>query len=446
MKWLGYGPEIRQARRDAYREEYKLMTALMMMDGMTSITVGSKGEGLTSIYESDKNIFFVHNDIICLEDGITVCNFPKEMTVFRSCSRMRYSGYTRLLLEILRSDSYSPAHEFVCEVVCFALRDDGFGRKLLSSGKYFNKLSILQPSTNTVLHDRDGPSLSYSVGALNIDKIYPLRYYCPSIMQKWAARPRQWPPTNVVQKVVSLGAYLTPVGFKGSEYQDVEWRVCFDTGEIELVCNLNATQVNLYVLLKMVTNDVLKPRRKEVTSFTIKNIVLWMAEKNSQTLFHETSLIKWLHEGLNALKAAIVTKELPYFMIPERNLMAESDLKYEQQCRWILTLTEMLNEGPRMILRLPKIRRSIVAHPEPFRWYSKMRMELEMVGLRYETRRTLCTYHRPDEKWVVNYSDVILQELQIRTDEIVIEVFLRMIMEGSQATTSQDVLESMLKN
>ncbi|KAH3875676.1 hypothetical protein DPMN_038950 [Dreissena polymorpha] len=118
------------------------------------------------------------------------------------------------------------------------------------------------------------------LGELHTDIVCALRYYCPNILSKWTTRLRHWPPTEAVQKVISLGACLTPVGFKGSEYQHVEWRVCFNAGEIELVNNLNDTQNKLYVLLKMVKNDILNPRKKEVSSYTLKNIVLRIAENN----------------------------------------------------------------------------------------------------------------------------------------------------------------------
>ncbi|KAH3869778.1 hypothetical protein DPMN_032949 [Dreissena polymorpha] len=85
-----------------------------------------------------------------------------------------------------------------------------------------------------------------------------------------------------------------------------------------------------------------------------------------QSLFNERSLLHWLHEGLDALRVALITRELPYYKIPDRNLMAACGLDEEQQRIWISTITEMLNEGPRMILRLPKIRQALIAHPEPF--------------------------------------------------------------------------------
>ncbi|KAH3865374.1 hypothetical protein DPMN_028413 [Dreissena polymorpha] len=68
-------------------------------------------------------------------------------------------------------------------------------------------------------------------------------------------------------------------------------------------------------------------------------------------------------------------------MIPERNLMATSGLDKEQQRTWISTITEMINEGPRMIRRLQKIRQARTAHPEPSRWNSRRRIELELLQL-----------------------------------------------------------------
>ncbi|KAH3865722.1 hypothetical protein DPMN_028764 [Dreissena polymorpha] len=287
-----------------------------------------------------------------------------------------------------------------------------------------------------VQHERAGPSIPTTVlGYLHNDTVHALPYYCPSILSKWAARPRHWPPPEAVQRVVSLGAVLTPVGFKASEYQHVEWRVCFNAGEIELISNLNDTQTKLYVLLKMIKNDVLHPRKKEVSSYTLKNIVLWMAENNPQASFHKKSILQWLHEALDALRVALITLELPYYMIPERNLMATSGLDGEQQRTWISTITDMLNEGPKMILRLPKIRKALIAHPEPFRWYSGRRIELELLQLMRMNRVEFCM----DENEEFDYTDAIWQALKRRTDEVITDVGVRMIMEGSRVINADDI-------
>ncbi|KAH3892043.1 hypothetical protein DPMN_016155 [Dreissena polymorpha] len=71
-------------------------------------------------------------------------------------------------------------------------------------------------------------------------------------------------------------------------------------------------------------------------------------------------------------------------MIPERNLMAACAVEHKQKLSWIATFNEMMDEGLRIILRLPKIRQALIAHPEPLRWYSGRRIEMEMLQLIHE--------------------------------------------------------------
>ncbi|KAH3868900.1 hypothetical protein DPMN_032055 [Dreissena polymorpha] len=220
-----------------------------------------------------------------------------------------------------------------------------------------------------------------------------------------------------------MGSFVTPVGFKESEYEHVEWRICFNTGESELVTNLNDTQVKLYVLLKMIKQDLLKPRNKVITSYTLKNIVLWLAENNPQTLFHEMSLFFWLREALSELRRAISSKQLPYFMIPERNLMASCKLTDAQQRRWISKITDLIDEGPIIIQRLPKMRRAIIAHPETLRWFYMRRLELEILILEEMNRQNRSS----NSNLAVNCFDGIFrQEPTRRMFKIVFEILNRM--------------------
>ncbi|KAH3865675.1 hypothetical protein DPMN_028717 [Dreissena polymorpha] len=397
------------------------------------IITGSKGEGLSNFLESDVDIMYVNNRVFCLEDDVKSSAFPGEITVLRSLSRRSYHGHCRLLLERRGTTIIRQVDDAFC--------DDGYGRELLSSDLFVNNWSKVKNWEGIVQHERAGPSIpTTELGNLHRDKVHALHYYCPNILSTWAARPRHWPPTEVVKYVVSLGAFLTPVGLKGSEYQHVEWRVCFNAGEIELISNLNDTQTKLYVLLKMIKNDVLHPRKKEVSSYTLKNIVLWMAENNPQASFHKKSILQWLHEALDALRVALITLELPYYMIPERNLMATSGLDEEQQRTWISTITDMLNEGPRVILRLPKIRQCIVAHPEPFRWYNGRRIEVEMLTLMGQNRNEICT----DENGEVDDTDAIVQALNRLIHEVIMDVCDRMIMEGSRVINTQAIFDRIL--
>ncbi|KAH3707209.1 hypothetical protein DPMN_066608 [Dreissena polymorpha] len=76
-------------------------------------------------------------------------------------------------------------------------------------------------------------------------------------------------------------------------------------------------------------------------------------------------------------------------MIPARNLMEGCGLKHHQQSKWIAVITEMMNVGPRVILRLGEFRKALIAYPEPLMWYSKMRTELEMLSLELMVRKRL---------------------------------------------------------
>ncbi|KAH3875206.1 hypothetical protein DPMN_038469 [Dreissena polymorpha] len=431
MNCLGYGPHIRQARRDAYREADRLSNA-RGTGIITKITSGSKAEGLTCFLESDWDWMYVVEGIMCLENGVDSDKLPRETTVFTLNTDVCYHGHSRL--NLLGRLGRLPS------IIRDALCEDENGRVFLSSALLVDALRDIAPTPHEIRHERAGPSMPRSSGPFHTDNVFSLRCHCPVILSRWAERTRHWPPPDIVRKVVTMGSFVTPVGFKGSEYQHLEWRICFNTGENELMSSLNNTQVYIYVLLKMVVKDVLKPVKKEITSYTVKNIVLWLAENNPQAQFNESNLFYWIREGLEKLRTAILKIELPYYMIPERNLMAACGLDDGQKCTWVNTITDMMNEGSNTLLRLPRIRKAIISHPEPLMWYNKKRIEIELLLLKLWTRLEQCK----DENGVVNMSDPMLQALYSRRCELVIEVHTRMNREGSRLNDLDEIYYMML--
>ncbi|KAH3705590.1 hypothetical protein DPMN_080667 [Dreissena polymorpha] len=435
MTRLGYGEEMRRWRVARYRECDRLRNAYL---SNTFITAGSKAEGLTCVYESDRDHLFLLKNVICLEAGINLYSIPHDLQVYRMDTHV-YPGHCRLLLERLTSRSN--------EIIDNALCDNGNGGVLLSSSLFLDEFSsssfayidLLQ--LKTVQHKCVGPSLPLTIrGCLHEDNVLALRCLCPSVLHRWAARPRHWPSPVIVKKVVTLGAILTPVGFKGSEFKHMEWRINFNSGEAELVSNLNDTQAKVYVLLKMIIKDIIKPTNKEITSYILKNIVLWQAERNPQTRFSAYSLLHWLHDGLRELRTAIAKKYMPYYMIPERNLMEACGINNKLHRKWVADITDMLEEGPGVILRLEKIRKAIVGSPEPMLWYSKKRMELEMLWL--EEQKRIAEYIYKNE--MLNSSDFMLNSLRFRRGEVLMEVRQRMIQEGCSVNDRDDIAVAML--
>ncbi|KAH3705584.1 hypothetical protein DPMN_080661 [Dreissena polymorpha] len=123
-------------------------------------------------------------------------------------------------------------------------------------------------------------------------------------------------------------------------------------------------------------------------------------------------------------------------MIPERNLMEACGINNKLHRKWVSDITDMLEEGPGVILRLEKIRKAIIGSPEPMLWYSKKRMELEMLCLESNKRIAECRYE--------NYSDFVLNAICFRREEVLIEVRQRMIQEGCSVNDLKDIYDAML--
>ncbi|KAH3705532.1 hypothetical protein DPMN_080609 [Dreissena polymorpha] len=127
-------------------------------------------------------------------------------------------------------------------------------------------------------------------------------------------------------------------------------------------------------------------------------------------------------------------------MIPERNLMEACDINNKLHRKWVADITDMLEEGPGVVLRLEKIRKAIVGSPEPMLWYSKKRMELEMLYLESLKR----TAEFRDVNDMLNNSDFVLNSIRFRLEEILIEVRQRTIQEGCSVHDLECISNAML--
>ncbi|KAH3697309.1 hypothetical protein DPMN_084807 [Dreissena polymorpha] len=116
-------------------------------------------------------------------------------------------------------------------------------------------------------------------------------------------------------------------------------------------------------------------------------------------------------------------------MIPERHLMEACGLEDALQSKWVADITDMMEEGPRVILRLEKIRKAIVASPEPMMWFSSKRMEQEMLYLEVYNRMSQC-----ENENKVTDSDFIMKALYRRLKVVCTEVGLRIFLEGGSIT------------
>lgn len=125
-------------------------------------------------------------------------------------------------------------------------------------------------------------------------------------------------------------------------------------------------------------------------------------------------------------------------MISDRNLMEDCGIAEEQQHTWIATITDMIDDGPKLILRLPNIRSVIISHTEPQMWYSKKATEFELLNLMYRNRCVQCKHENGVD------SDPMIQAMLRRMDEILREVCQRMNCEGSHVHDLLEIYKMML--
>ena len=177
-------------------------------------------------------------------------------------------------------------------------------------------------------NNRQGPSLPANVTNSKGELKYPIDFvcavlcHCPSLLHKWRyrRRPQNWPTPDVLDKVASLPVFAVPVPERESVYTFVQWRFCFNFGELILTHSLNHTQMKVYILLKIIAKYLLKPICDHMTSFIMKNVSFWLAEMKPVEEFTPDLLIHRLMDVLTILRESIQAKQLKYYMIPERNL------------------------------------------------------------------------------------------------------------------------------
>lgn len=316
MDHLGYSLDIIRRRRILFHD-----FNFNLFDNCT--IVGSKGEGIARFLESDRDFIIDCTEFYCSEDSsefnCTEDSSPKDYRFEFRLSKT-HAGYGSLVLKA--ENEFTDVYPLK--------KGDMLSQRLfqeLFKDKYLTKLP-----TDWEL---SGPAFSFSVEGLKYDYVGTISFYCPELIKEWTARQRdhKWPPKNITQKISKMDGNLVAIGCKSDdcEFTSQEWRICFNEIEALLVSNLNETQTKLYQILKMIKTDHLATSGFRVTSFMLKNIIFWLAEKHPQSHFKPNTLLFWVRKALEELKTAATKGFLPYYMIPERNILAEKITPEENQ-------------------------------------------------------------------------------------------------------------------
>ena len=72
--------------------------------------------------------------------------------------------------------------------------------------------------------------------------------------------------------------------------------------------------------MKPIAKHYLKPVCEDITSYVVKNAMLWLAVETPLEKYQPRYLLDRLTDALKCLRECIQKKWLNYYMIPERNL------------------------------------------------------------------------------------------------------------------------------
>ncbi|XP_045156674.2 uncharacterized protein LOC123523107 [Mercenaria mercenaria] len=322
-------------------------SALQLQDNkLTSYFLGSQSEGTTTLgLESDTDCLVCQNDFKIVQDwsdwqpGVLNLLMIQDDTVS--------PGYC--LLQRLRDHAPLPYND--APIGHFF--QDKTGRILLS---------------NTIMSETLTAAADYLTGGVNSGPVYTT-FGQPGVTETdfvaafpcktWPLQARPWlnqqgagqRPSDDMKKFCSnTGCFVVGVGSKGSENEELEWRISTSLAERCLMFNLNITQIRCYVLMKMILKSYIKPHYKgTISSFMCKTVLFKLIANTQSSFWREKNLHVCLSFCLFVLYTSTLNENCPHSIIPGNNLMA-GHIAYESKPHILEILQNIINsEGTALL-------------------------------------------------------------------------------------------------
>ncbi|XP_060573998.1 uncharacterized protein LOC132731764 [Ruditapes philippinarum] len=272
---------------------------------------GSQSEGTTTIgIHSDTDHLLWYKNLSVIQDWIDWIPGVSNHLMIQDNSVS--PGYC--FLQCLRSDAPLPA--------------DNESNKIFfkdRTGKLFLKNSII--SFLTVGTETHGPARAEQgqQGFSDVDRVLAL--HCttwPQQARQWLDQQGedQWPSAEMKQYCSRTGCFVVGVGCRGSEHEQLEWRISTSFAERCLMFNLNISQIRCYVLMKIILKTFINPLFKDViSSFMCKTVLFNCISNTHSNIWRENNLLSCLSLCLYLLYNNIINENCPHFIIPGNNLM-----------------------------------------------------------------------------------------------------------------------------
>jgi len=381
---------------------------------MKIIPAGSSGEGISKLCSSDRDVMIVQSDIICVDER-SHANGPYSLVLQNEYTHTS-PGYVRL-----RADRPVRDHQGRL----FSQRCIHTGTHYLSS--LITMQALYQDDPSDVIN---GPACTSNskhtveqtfgfkmnfLPKIDNDNVLALPFVSLNVLEKWMGRERhhEWPPRALQRKIFTMIGYVVPVGHKLSENKNIEWRISYTTAEKKLVGSLNDVQVKLYVVLKFVQRDRLKPVCQNFTSYMVKNLVFWVLEETPMGDLTPETLVDRILTAFRHLKQFLENKFLPCYIIPERNLF--DGRMNEVECALLLgEVDKIIDEGYEFLLKHHKLSLSMqltFSYPDIARGYEQWLVEIEDIVLMVSENETITDLAEKVSKGQLDMFEGVLQLL-----------------------------------
>ncbi|XP_070560513.1 uncharacterized protein [Ptychodera flava] len=120
----------------------------------------------------------------------------------------------------------------------------------------------------------------------------------PSEAQEWISRARQWPSSDIVQRIVREGCHVVPKAYPGEEdKEELQWRLSFSLAERTLANTFMPWQRTTYLVLKKLWRRHFK-EPKVISSYYLKTTMFWVSEKITPNQWQENNIVGFISKLL----------------------------------------------------------------------------------------------------------------------------------------------------
>ena len=201
---------------------------------------------------------------------------------------------------------------------------------IFSQSEYFrsitdkmNRVVLAFKPSSIIMHDheRHGPALS-STGKDYVFAVNCRRW--PDCATEWLNRRRRynWPSSDTIDRCKIMGCLLVPVGHPSSDEKDLQWRISFSKQERLLVRQFNSTQLQVYILLKLVKMEILHHfiRSESLSSYHCKTCMFYLIENTPCAFWKPENLLACLVACTELLRVWARDGICPNYFIPDENM------------------------------------------------------------------------------------------------------------------------------